>query len=222
MFVVQGNVLLQEAIAAGVEVREVYVRDGEPDPHGVKVVPFVLDARTFDSVNDTVAPQGVLAVCSIPRHPATSVSNDTWFVVAHEVSDPGNLGTIIRSAEAAGASGVYVTPNTVDVHSPKTVRATAGALFHVPVREIGSLDHLRTLGLTLVGTTSHGDARSIYDASFVGPIAVVLGNEAHGLSSDEPIDEWVTIPHAGRAESLNVAMAASVIALQVSHARQRG
>jgi len=222
LFVVQGNVLLQEAIAAGIDVREVYLRDGEPDPRGVKVVPFVLDARTFDSVNDTVSPQGVLAVCAIPHHPSPAVSKDTWFVVAHEISDPGNLGTIIRSAEAAGASGVYVTPNTVDVHSPKTVRATAGAMFHVPVREVGSLDELRSLGLTLVGTSSHGDARSIYDASFTGPIAVVLGNEAHGLAPEEPIDEWVTIPHAGRAESLNVAMAASVIAMQVSHARRRG
>ena len=222
MFVVQGNVLLQEALAAGLDVREVYVRDGEPDPRGVKVVPFVLDARTFDSVNDTVAPQGVLAVCAIPHHKPPVIDAGTWFVVAHAISDPGNLGTIIRSAEAAGAAGVYVTPNTVDVHSPKSVRATAGALFHVPVREVGSLEELRGLGLTLVGTSSHGDARSIYDTSFAGPIAVVLGNEAHGLAPDEPIDEWVTIPHAGRAESLNVAMAASVIAMQVSHARRRG
>lgn len=222
MFVVQGSVLLAEAIAAGIEVREVYLRDGEPDPRGVKVVPFVLDARTFDSVNDTVAPQGVLAVCAMAHHRPPVIDHSTWFVVAHEVADPGNLGTIIRSAEAAGASGVYVTPNTVDVHSPKTVRATAGAMFHVPVREAGSLAEIASLGLTLIGTSSHGSADSLYEASFDGPVAVVLGNEAHGLSADEPIDRWVTIPHAGRAESLNVAMAASVIAMQVSHARRNG
>ena len=221
MFVVQGSVLLGEAISAGVDVREVYLRDGEPDPRGVKVVPFVLDARTFDSVNDTVTPQGVLAVCAIKHHEPPVIDPSSWFVVAHGISDPGNLGTIIRSAEAAGATGVYVTPNTVDAYSPKTVRATAGALFHVPVREIGSLPELAALGLTLIGTSSHGSAESLYDASFDGPVAVVLGNEAHGLAADEPMDRWVTIPHAGRAESLNVAMAASVIAMQVSHARNR-
>jgi TrmH family RNA methyltransferase len=214
--------LLAEAISAGVEIREVYLRDGEPDPRGVKVVPFVLDARTFDSVNDTVTPQGVLAVCAIAHHPPPDIDSSSWFVVAHEISDPGNLGTIIRSAEAAGATGVYVTPNTVDVHSPKTVRATAGAMFHVPVREVGSLSELASLGLTLIGTSSHGAGQSLYESSFNGPVAVVLGNEAHGLSGDEPIDRWVTIPHAGRAESLNVAMAAAIISMQVSHARRGG
>lgn len=221
MFVVQGHVLVGEAIAAGIDVREVYVREGESEPVGTKVLPYFLDARTFDSVNDTVTPQGVMAVCAVPVHGQPHVDDSSWFVVAHGVSDPGNLGTIIRSAEAAGAAGVIVTPDTVDVWSPKTVRASAGSVFHVPVRQVGSLPEISALGLELIGTSSHGEAESIHEANFAGPIAVVLGNEAHGLGDDEPVDRWVTIPHAGRAESLNVAMAASIIAVQIAHARRR-
>lgn len=220
MFVVQGRTLVEEAAAAGVDIREVYVREGEEPPASVRTVPFSLDARTFDSVNDTVSPQGVLAVCAIPLHGAPAVHAGTWFVVAHEVSDPGNMGTIVRSAEAAGADGVFVSGDAVDVWSPKTVRASAGSVFHVPVRAASGLEDIAGLGVRLVGTTSHGDAEDMWAADFSGPLAVVLGNEAHGLPADAPVDGWVTIPHAGRSESLNVAMAASVLAMHVSRARR--
>lgn len=219
MFVVQGRVLLEDAASAGMDIREVYVREGEDAPQCVRSVPYVLDARTFDSVNDTVSPQGVLAVCAVPSQHPVEVSSTTWFVVADGVSDPGNLGTIIRSAEAAGADGVFVTGDAVDVWSPKTVRASAGAVFHVPVRTAHGLDELRAIGLRLLGTTSHGSAVDMRSADFGGPLAVVLGNEAHGLSPDAPVDGWVRVPHAGRAESLNVAMAATVLAMHVGWSR---
>lgn len=219
LFVVQGWVLLTEALRAGVGVREVYLREGESDRVGLPVAPFVLDARTFDSVNDTVSPQGVVAVCALPCPAPAKVDPSTWFVVAHGVSDPGNAGTIIRSAEAAGADGVFVTGDSVDVYSPKVVRASAGSIFCVPVRTAVGLGDLRAAGLRLVGTSSHGEAVPVWEADFSGPLAIVLGNEAHGLDRNEPIDEWVTIPHHGRGESLNVAMAATVLALQVARAR---
>lgn len=219
MFVVQGRVLLEDAASAGIDIREVYVREGEDAPPCVRTVPYVLDARTFDSVNDTVSPQGVLAVCAVPQHAQAEVSSGTWFVVADGVSDPGNLGTIIRSAEAAGSDGVFVSGDAVDVWSPKTVRASAGAVFHVPVRSVPGLTELRGLGLRLVGTTSHEGAVDMRSADFRGPVALVLGNEAHGLSPDAPVDEWVRVPHEGRAESLNVAMAATVLAMHVGWSR---
>lgn len=216
---VQGRVLVEDAVAAGIDVREVYLRDGESVPAGVRVVPHVLDARTFDSVNDTVTPQGVIAVCAMPAAGPLSTTPADWYVVAHGLSDPGNLGTVIRSAEAAGASGVVVTPGTVDVWAPKTVRATAGGLFRVPVHHLAGLGDLRAMGVRLLGTTSSEGAESMYEASFAGCVGVVLGNEAHGLDPAEPVDGWVRIPHAGRAESLNVAMAASVVALHIAHMR---
>ncbi|MEY2711691.1 MAG: hypothetical protein RI939_451 [Actinomycetota bacterium] len=210
---------MEEAASAGIDIKEVYVRDGDDAPAGIRTVPFTLEARTFDSVNDTVSPQGVLAVCAVPLHGAPEINAGTWFVVAHDVSDPGNMGTIIRSAEASGATGVFVSGDAVDVWSPKAVRASAGSVFHVPVRTVVGLDDIASLGLRLVGSTSRAGAVDMRSADFSGPVAVVLGNEAHGLPADAPVDSWVTIPHAGRSESLNVAMAASILAMQVAHAR---
>ena len=216
---VQGRVLVEEAIASGLKVQEIYLRDGETDPAGARVVPFVLDARTFDSVSDTASPQGMLAVCAIPEPGPLQVTQSHWYVVADNVSDPGNMGTIIRSAEAAGAAGVILSGQSVDVWSPKTVRSSAGALFHVPVHSVGGLGELRDVGLRVLGTSSHGDAVSLYDADLSGPVALVLGNEAHGLPDDAPVDGWLTVPHAGRSESLNVAMAATVIAMHAARSR---
>lgn len=216
---VQGRVLLEEAVAAGITVHEVYLREGEAEPRNVRCVPYVLDARTFDSVNDTSTPQGVLAVCAIPGVRAPVVTASDWYVVADNISDPGNLGTIIRSAEAAGASGVILSGQSVDVWAPKTVRASAGAVFHVPVHELSDLAAVRGLGLRVLGTSSHEHGQSIYEADLAGPLAVVLGNEAHGLPDDAPVDGWVTIPHAGRSESLNVAMAASVVVMHTARVR---
>ena len=213
--------LVEDAVAAGLEVKEVYLRDGDEMPACVRVVPHVLDAHTFDSVNDTVTPQGVLAVCTIPAPGPVRTGADDWYVVAHGLSDPGNLGTVIRSAEAAGATGVVVTPGTVDVWSPKTVRATAGGVFRVPVHHVAGLADLRAMGVRLIGTTSHDASTSMYQADFTGCVGLVLGNEAYGLEASDPVDDWVSIPHAGRAESLNVAMAASILSLHAAHVRSQ-
>ena len=139
-------------------------------------------------------------------------------VVANRVAEPGNLGTIIRSAEAAGADAVVVTPSTVDASNPKVLRASAGAVFHVPVVSAGLAD-VRAAGLRLIGTSSH-HGRSHTTADWSGRIAIVAGNEAAGLDADEPIDEWVRIEQRGRSESLNVAMATTVLCFEA--VRQRG
>ena len=131
------------------------------------------------------------------------------------LADPGNAGTIIRSAEAAGADAVVLTPGSVDPYNPKVVRASAGSLFRIPVVE-ATLESLS--GYRRLGTSSHRGDRYT-DPVYHGRVAVVVGNEAHGLDDDAAIDQWITIPHAGPAESLNVAMAATVLAFEV--ARQR-
>jgi TrmH family RNA methyltransferase len=184
-----------------------------------------LDLKTFNSVADTDSPRGILAVCAIPDAGSLSFNDSDWLLVLHEVSDPGNLGTLVRSAEAAGATGVVLVGNTVDPWSPKTVRASAGAIFHVPVWQVDSLDTLSAVGVRLLGTTSHDSLgvshpESIYDADVSGLIGIVLGNEAHGLPADIAVDSWITIEHAGRSESLNVAMAGTVLAMHVARSRE--
>jgi TrmH family RNA methyltransferase len=157
----------------------------------------------------------------VRQRPATweSISNATFVVIGDRISDPGNLGTIIRVAEASGADAVALTAGSVDPTNPKVVRSSAGALFHVPVIVGATLADARSAGLRVVGTSSHlGAAHTATDLH--SPVALVLGNEAHGLPDDADVDDWVTIPHRGRAESLNVAMAAAVLCFEAARQRE--
>jgi TrmH family RNA methyltransferase len=211
-------------VLAGLDIREQYVRE-DYEEYEAPINTHELDAKTFNSVADTDSPRGIIAVCAIPDAGSLSFSESDWLLVLHEVSDPGNLGTLIRSAEAAGATGVVLVGSTVDPWSPKTVRASAGAIFHVPVWQVDSLETLSAVGVRLLGTTSHDSLgvshpESIYDADVSGLIGIVLGNEAHGLPADIAVDSWITIEHAGRSESLNVAMAGTVLAMHVARSRE--
>jgi TrmH family RNA methyltransferase len=144
-------------------------------------------------------------------------AGEAWVVVADKISDPGNLGTILRSAEAAGASAVMLTSGTVDAFSPKVVRASAGAIFNIPVFESVTLEEVASLGFETWGSSSHQLDKSVdfNVADLSGRVAIVLGNEAHGLSMNTKLDGWLTIQHAGRSESLNVAMAATLLCFEV-------
>lgn len=200
-------------------VVEEFVLDGESPVSSAST--HFIDASTLERVASTVTPQPHIAVVEIPRPADLSKVGDGWVLVADRVQDPGNLGTMIRSAAAAGAAALVVTPGTVDVFSPKVVRATAGALFVLPCSEVSSLDNVSEVELSLVGTSSHEQAGSVaYDEfDFTGRVALVMGNEAAGLDASAPIDAWVTIPHVGPVESLNVAMATTVLSFEI--ARQR-
>jgi TrmH family RNA methyltransferase len=215
VFVVEGLGLLRQAVDAGWQVEGCYVSPGTDVALDVAldVDRHELAPNVMERVASTESPQPVLAVVSMR---STTLPDDASFViVADQLADPGNAGTIIRSAEAAGAHGVILTPGSVDPYNPKVVRASAGSLFRVPVLEatLESLTDFRRLG-----TSSHrGDVYT--DPVYHGRVAIVVGNEAHGLADDAAIDQWITIPHAGPAESLNVAMAATVLLFEV--ARQR-
>jgi len=172
----------------------------------------------MERIASTESPQPVLAVVRIPSTSIADLSGASLVVVGDRIADPGNLGTILRSAEAAGVDGIVLITGSVDPFNPKVVRASAGALFHVPVVADVALHELQALGLPLVGTSSHRGA-SYTDADLARPFALVMGSEAHGVDDQLPIDEWVSIPHVGRAESLNVAMAATLVVFEA--VRQR-
>ena len=173
-----------------------------------------LGPGVIERVASTEAPQPVLAVFRL-RSPSLPPGAD-FVIVADALGDPGNAGTIIRSAEGSGAQAVVLTPGSVDAFNPKVVRASAGSLFRVPVVSC-DLATVRAAGLRVLATSSHRG--TVYtDTDLTGPVAVVVGNEARGVPDDTPVDGWLTIPQAG-AESLNVAMAATVLAFEV--ARQR-
>jgi TrmH family RNA methyltransferase len=217
--VVEGPGLVAEALAGGWHVEAQFVAPGADPVPGAGAPVYELAPGVLERVATTENPQPVIAI--VRQRPATweSVSNATFVVIGDRISDPGNLGTIIRVAEASGADAVALTAGSVDPTNPKVVRSSAGALFHVPVIIGATLADARAAGLRVVGTSSHlGSAHTATDLG--SPVALVLGNEAHGLPDDADVDAWVTIPHRGRAESLNVAMAAAVLCFEVARQRE--
>ena len=214
--VIDGPVLVAEAVAAGLEFEAQFLApDASPIP-GAGTVHRLADG-VLDKVADTESPNGIVAIARRRSVAPDVLGTATFVVVADGVSDPGNLGTIVRSAEAAGAHAVVITAGTVDPTNPKCVRASAGSMFRLPVVEVESLAAIGS-DLVLVGTSSHAGI-DMWSFDFTRRVAIVVGHEAHGMSSDAPVHEWVSIPHAGRTESLNVAMAATVLCFEV--ARQR-
>ena len=187
---------------------------------------------------DTVTPQGLLAVCrllDVPLDRLLSVPVRLVAVLA-AVRDPGNAGTVIRAADAAGADAVILTDASVDVHNPKCVRSTAGSLFHLPVVSGAPLeqvvDRLKTAGLLILAADGDGadDLDDLLDAAaagepggLAGPVAWIFGNEAWGLpAADRALaDRVVRVPVHGRAESLNLATAATVCLYASARAQRR-
>lgn len=228
-FVVEGAKAVREALAAGVVVESLFVAPGgDPglveEARAVGVAVLRVEQGVLERTVSTQTPQPEVAVVRFLDVALDAVAAATFLVVCVDVRDPGNAGTVLRTAEAAGADGVVCCAGTVDLYNPKTVRASAGALFHLPVVVGGPpvevLDRLAGFGLRRLGTVARG-GRAHTEVDFTQRVALVLGNEANGLPEDvgRCLDDVVTIPIAGRAESLNVGMAASVLCFEV--ARQR-
>ncbi|MFD1713045.1 TrmH family RNA methyltransferase [Amnibacterium flavum] len=193
-------------------------------------VEFVTE-DVLDSMADTVTPQGFIAVC---RQFPTSIrdifaGSPKLVAVLEEVRDPGNLGTIIRAADSAGADAVVLSGRAVDLYNPKVVRATTGSLFHLPVAVGATLSDVlvraRGAGLrTVAADVKGGSLLEFRDSgALTEPTAWVFGNEARGLEDEdlERVDDIVAVPIFGRAESLNLATAASVCLYESAFA-QRG
>lgn len=227
-FVVEGPVLAAEAVAAGWDCRAQFWPDGSGSSIAGAGSIHELADGVLERVASTETPQPPLCIVSMPeRNPSALLATAGFVVVLDRISDPGNMGTIARSVEAAGADLVVLTPGSVDPYGPKAVRASAGALFHVPV-VTATIEEVAAVGLVLFGSTSHDapgrSTESYTSVDLTGRIALVMGNEAAGLPTEwndsaGPVDRWITIPHQGRSESLNVAMATTVLVFEA--ARQR-
>lgn len=170
-------------------------------------------------LSDSVNPAGLVAVCGFLDVPVEDVLATVPRLVAicADVRDPGNAGTIIRTADAAGASAVILAGSSVDAYNPKTIRSTAGSLFHLPVSVVPDVEYAiaaaRGAGLTVLAADGAGEVSLITaDALLAGPTAWLFGNEAHGLSIEQAglADHRVSIPIYGQAESLNLSTAAAV------------
>ena len=224
MFVAEGPRVVAAAFESGAPVESVYVEGAPPIATvarraGVPVVELPRGAA--DRIGDTRTPQPVFAVVAKPRVGLAALAAASLVLVGSRLSDPGNVGTLMRSAAAAGATGLGLGPGSVDAYNPKAVRASAGACFAIrTVEGVPAVEILATLGaqgFRRIGAAAAG-GRAPDALDLTGPTAIVLGNEAHGFDAELPIDEIVTIPmQAG--ESLNVAMAGTVLLFEA--ARQR-
>ncbi|WP_010271465.1 TrmH family RNA methyltransferase [Paenibacillus senegalensis] len=227
-FMLEGNHLLIEALKAGIKLETIiYDRNaGIPE----ELQPYIpergleriaVSREVLAKVADTKTPQPVMAAAHQLQVSSEVVLEDRerpygMVVVVDGVQDPGNLGTIIRAADAAGAGAVILGQGTVDLYNPKTIRATMGSLFHLPIVQAGPLPALlekaAARGVQIV-STSLSASQSCYNIDFTVDTWIIVGNEGEGVSSE--VSRWanqeVIIPIRGQAESLNVAMAATIL-----------
>ncbi|MGI9604332.1 MAG: TrmH family RNA methyltransferase [Acidimicrobiales bacterium] len=221
-FVIEGPRLVVDAARAGVDLQFVVVPHGDPGPPVGDVEVFEIPEHTFTSLATTATPQPALAVAA---RPAGRVAfGDGPVLALAGVSDPGNAGTLIRAAEAAGAAGVVLVADAVDAFGPKVVRASAGSVFRLPIETLSSpqlAERVAEAGVTVWGSTADGPTTTD-EADLAGAPVLVLGNEAHGVAPELSIDHWVAIPMAGDTESLNVAMAGTVLLFEAFRQRRNG
>ena len=225
LFLVEGPAAVREALGAGA-LTELFIGQhtigrythlvGAARAAGVRVATVTDDA--IAALSDTTTPQGVVGVARAidVGLPQVLAGPAKLVVILHELRDPANVGTIVRSADAAGAQAVVVTRASADPYNGKAVRSSAGSLFHVPIAVDVPLPEavqgLRTRGCRILAADAAGRDVTTAQESLRGPVAWVFSNEAHGLRDElrQAADEMIAVPLYGSAESLNVAMAATV------------
>jgi TrmH family RNA methyltransferase len=223
-FLVEGAQAVREALAYG-RVHELFVTEAAAARHPELVAASsrvtLLTDKVAESLSETITPQGLVAVCDLLDVDVASALGPapTLVAVCAGIADPGNAGTIVRVADAAGADAVLLAGDTVDPHNGKAVRASTGSVFHLPLardRDASAvLAACRAAGLTLLVADGHGELDLHAPATaevLAGPVAWIFGGEAHGVPAEvaEAADHRVRVPIHGRAESLNLATAAAI------------
>ena len=221
LFVLEGRKLLFEAIESGVDVCEVFaveeqIKACEAMLHGREIALHQVNGAVEEKMRQSQSPQGIYAVCRMLDKPSgfDTINGDGRYLLLWDLQDPGNVGTILRTADAMGISGVIVSSGCCDLYNLKTIRAAMGALFHVPLFRTDAAVFLRDTAdiLPSYAAVVDRDAPSILTHPIRRGI-VVIGNEGNGLSEEQAAccQNRVTIPMPGRAESLNAATAASLL-----------
>ena len=237
VFIIEGPQAVRELLTfAPQSVVDVFYTAAFAEKHGGIVQlaersPATVDEVTdkvLDAMADTVSPQGVIAVATLLSHSLSELDEVRLVAICDEIRDPGNAGTVIRAADAAGADAVILTGDSVDLHNPKLVRSSTGSIFHLPIIEHDDLadvvEWLMSRGVKILAAAADGESIPSVTATLAEPTAWLFGNEAHGLSDDARAlaDTVVSVPIYGKAESLNLATAASVCLYASAFAQSGG
>jgi TrmH family RNA methyltransferase len=227
LILVEGRHPIEEACRAGLRIKHYFIAEHAPSEGlpmvAVPVEPYMLDEKQMARIATTDSAPPCLAVFARPQPVSTQAGS--FVLVLDRIQDPGNLGTLIRSAIAFGVESVLLTDDSVEMYSPKVIRASAGLVFALPMLVASRQEWIRQLsepGWTVYGTTGHAHAESYRAVHYEGHCAIVLGNEGTGLA-----DAWkqipmrlLTIPMSNRVESLNVAISGAIILAEASARRK--
>ncbi len=222
LFVVEGPHLVEEA---GDRVKYFFYCENLPIVAQLEEkgsIGYKLSRKQFEELSQVEAPQGILAVVREFESSLTELlkGNETLIVYCLGIQDPGNLGTIIRSADALGATGVILSKGSVDLYNPKVVRATQGSLFHLPITmvedDLETIRKLKQKNVKIISTDVSGP-KNVFDVELSGPVAILVGNEGAGLPQAviEAADRSVKIPMPGKAESLNVGISTAILLYEI-------
>jgi RNA methyltransferase, TrmH family len=231
---IEGTRIIEEAVRSGLKFRAVFFR-ASSENKAQRIIPqlaayvetLLVPDKLFASAVPSETPQGVAALVKLKSFGLQDILDRVQIgpiIAVAGVQDPGNLGTILRSAEAFGAAGVLLGEGTVSQFNSKVVRASAGSVFRLPVTRTklgAALDELKARGVRLIATDSH-KGTTLREARLLGPLAVFIGSEGAGVPREliAQMDETIAIPHSAAVESLNAGVAASIVLYEA--ARQRG
>ena len=226
-FVLEGQRPVQDALSYGIVPESILISEsykGKIQADNIYRIPD----RVAEFVSDTKTPQGIMAEFKMPKPSAEGIDPEKspLLFFSDGISDPGNLGTIIRTLVASGASGLVLGQGSVDLYNPKTIRSTMASVFNLPVYNPGdnvtALKMLKNKGYRIVGTRME-NAVLYNKADLTVPTVVVMGNEARGMSEQTMAlcDGFVKIPIEGKIESLNVGVAAAIIAYEAHRQRNK-
>lgn len=220
-YLIEGIRLVEEAFKANSKVDFLLIsQEGEERlkeydssiiPQDVKT--YMLKNELFLELCETEKPQGVMAVVNMEENKV--LDSGSFYILCDKVQDPGNLGTIIRTAHAVGVDGIILTKGTVDIYNDKVIRSTMGSMFHVPIcydDDLILVKRLKENGFSILATSLEGE-RDFFKEDLKGKLIITVGNEGNGVSDEiyALSDKKVKIPMPGNAESLNVAIATAVV-----------
>jgi RNA methyltransferase, TrmH family len=237
LYFIEGERFLEEAVKERANIEKIMVSESYfknpsqrnllKEIESLRYEIFLVTDKLFNEISDTENPQGILAIVRMMEYDLERIyNNNSFIIILDSIQDPGNLGTIIRTADAAGASGIIYSKGCVDLYNPKVLRGTMGSVFHLPIIYSDNLSEtiniLKEKNIKIYA--AHLSAKvNYFDVDMQNQAAIIIGNEANGISDEiaKLSDTFIKIPMPGKSESLNASVAASLLMYEVVRQRMK-